>query len=593
MTKTVKIIIIIAIVLVLSAGAVLGGIFGARAAEANKQKQAERKAIEERLGAVDSVEKGVLGGINENWATDLTSSEIAKLETAGDYVVFKGWADLIADVLFDSNLQTAKIQALADAINSEQGKKLFANFDDNAALIIPLLRQVGFTSSDIATLVYSLLCAFVENGSGALSQMKDTLVSIKSEVAATNVNKNLAAVNTELAYLTFTEAEKQEILSALADAEGAIKELASFAYTTSINTLTDNMIEIIASDDGALSDVTDGEIQTVVNAMLQNVRDLKTKMTAEEIGKLNRAIEVVTSKFDGNLTTSGVFAQIVEYAKYAYIITDSIPYFSGITIAAANVVDVNFLGVVREYVENEPNYDDKLKQANISVIAAKILKSTFDNVDRAELDGLIDTLEIQAKKDYRRALPLVGIDFYINIMAYNSETDETIHPTIISEDVLEDVVAYVIMYGLLSKLESTYYAYLDGKATDDDLRKAANNCPFDKFGIVNPYSRTDDTRRWFEYYMSETSAKLGEIANDLAPTLKADLIQCIDDYCAENSVVKEKTELLASKSLIEPLAEGATDEQQQAYQATVDEYIQLSVDARVYGLGFLIGGFFK
>lgn len=588
MTKTVKITIIIGIVLVLSVGAVLGGVLGARAVEANRQRQAERQAFAERLGAVDSVETGVLGGINENWTTELTSAEIAALETAGDYVVYRGWADLVADVLFASNLQTAKIQALADAIHSEQGKKLFADFDGNAELIIPLLRQVGFTSSDIATLVYSLLCAFIENGSGALSQMKDTLVSIKSEVATANVNKNLAAVNTELTYLTFTAAEKQEILSALSNAERAIKELASFAYTTSINTLTDNMIEIIASEDGALSDVTDGEIQTVVNAMLQNVRDLKTKMTSEEIDKLNRAIEVITGKFDGNASTSGIFAQIVNYAKYVYIITDSIPYLSSVTIAAASVVDVEFLSVVREYVDNEAKYDNNLKDANMSAIAAKVLKAMFENIDRAELDGLVDTLEAQAKTDWRRALPLVAADFYINIMAYDSETEDTLHPTIITEDVLENIVVYVLTYALITKLENTYYAYLDGKATDDDLRKAANNCPFDKLGIVNPYSRTDDTRRWFEYYMTETASVLGNAAIELAPTLKADLTQCIDDYFEEDSVVKAKTELFASRSLISPLADDATDEQRQAQQEEYEEYVELAIASRAYGLGVLL-----
>ena len=52
MTKTVKIIIVIAVVLVVAAGAVLGGVFGARAVEKANQEKAARQAAFERQEAV-------------------------------------------------------------------------------------------------------------------------------------------------------------------------------------------------------------------------------------------------------------------------------------------------------------------------------------------------------------------------------------------------------------------------------------------------------------------------------------------------------------------------------------------------------------
>ncbi|MBQ9276094.1 MAG: hypothetical protein IJ226_00690 [Clostridia bacterium] len=588
MTKSVKILIAVLVCSVIATGAVLGGVFGARAVADKRHREEEQAAYDARREATASVEREFLLGINENWSAELSTEELKQLEDAGDYVVFKSWTELVKEELFDSGLQTAKITALADALKSEQGQKLFEDFENNAELLIPLIRGVGFTSSDVSDLVYSLLCAFVDKGGEVLKSARDTLVSIKTETNAVNVNKNLAAVNSELEYLNFSAEEKSEILADLADAENAIKELASFAYTTSVTTLTDKMVEIIASEDGALSDITDGEIQAVVDAMLGNVRDLKTSMTSTEIAKLNKAIKTITDNFDGNPSTSRIFSQIVSYARFAYVITDSIPYLTSMVIASAEAVDTEFLTDVRTYVDYSPSSNDDLKLVNISVISAKILKALYENIDRADLTALLETLETQAKTDYRRALPIVALDFYFNIMAYNDETEEVLHPDIIDNDTFYDETMYFLTYGLLSNFERTYYDYLAGSATLDDVRKAANACPFDKLGITNPYSRETNTREWFEYYMTETGKALSATATAIAPTRTADLVACIDDYYADGSAVKSDTIRLADMPLIAPLAEDATDEQKQEYEDLIAEYAQIVKSSRAFGLAFIL-----
>ena len=590
MTKSVKILIAILVCSVIAAGAVLGGVFGARAVADKKHREEEQAAYNARREAVDSVEREFLLGINENWA--LSDAELGQLETAGDYVVFKSWTELVKEELFKSNLQTAKITALSDALKSEQGQKLFEDFENNAELLIPLIRRVGFTSSDVSNLVYSFLCAFVDEGANVLNTARDQLVAVKSELNAVNVNKNLAAVNTELEYLNFSAEEKRNILADLADAENAIKELASFAYTTSITTLTDKMVEIIASEDGALSDITDGEIQAVVDAMLGNMRELKQNMTTSEIAKLNKAIKTITDNFDGNPSTSRIFSQIVSYARFAYVVTDSIPYLTSMVLASAEAVDAAFLTDVRTYVDYSSSSSEDLQLMNMSVISAKILKALYENIAKSDLLALLDTLETQAKSDYRRALPIVALDFYFNIMAYNDETEEVLHPDIIDNDTFLDETMYFLTYGLISNFERKYYDYLNGSATLDDVRKAANACPFDKLGISNPYSRDTNTREWFEYYMTETGKVLSETAKEIAPILKADLVACIDDYYADDSAVKRDTVLLAGMPLIAPLAEDATDEQTQAYEDLIEEYAQIVKSSRAFGLAFILQNVF-
>ena len=546
----------------------------------------QKEQIAKRQAAVSSIESGLLNGINSQWTKDMSNDDLKNTSDAGDYVVFSGWTKLVLDELYASSLQTGKLEALATAVNSDKGQELLKDFNTNAENIIPLLRQVGFVSSDISELVYSLIYSFIENSSTVLKGMSEKLLAVKTAKNADSVDKNIAAVNYEIAYLTFSDKEREDTLGALSAAREPIKILASFAYTTSINTLTDNMVEVISSDDGALSDITDGEIQSVVNAMMTNIRDLKANMTAEKIQKLNAVIKILTNKFNSNVTTSSVLAQIVNYAEYVYILTDSIPYLCSVATAASGVVDTAFLETIRDFVEDKELFSEQIEIANLEVISARLTKQVFDNIDKAELNGLVETLERQATTEYSRALPLIVADLYVNLMAYNDETDELIHDTLTMED-LENETIYLLGFFTVSGFESAYYKYIDGDPTVDiaALRRAAN---FDFLDIENPYSASEKTKEWFEYYMTEAKKKLGEIATELAPKLKNDLLLFVDDYYSVSLSVKGDVKTLAEKPLIAPLADDATDDEIAQSEQKVEEYKNLAISSRVYGLAYLI-----
>ncbi|MBO4380671.1 MAG: hypothetical protein J5815_00785 [Clostridia bacterium] len=475
MTKTVKIIIVIAVVLVVAAGAVLGGVFGARAVEKANQEKAARQAAFERQEAVASVKQNFLCGINQNWKRDMSDDELKELENAGDYVVFAGWTEFALNTLKNSPLQTAKINLFAEALASEDGKKLFEGFEDNSELLIPLLRSVGFSSDDVSYIVYALVEALIEDGATTLTEMKDKLQRVRSNSNASSVNENISAVSAEISYLTFTQAEKRDILSAISDAKGAIKELVSFAYTTSIETLTDDMVEVITSEDGALADITNSEIETVVDAALVNVRKLKAALTTEEIAKLNNAIKTITDKFDGRLATSRVLSRIVNYAKYVYIFTDSIPYLADIVISASGVVDADFLDIVKDYVQNKPEYSKQLENVNALVICARVEKQLLENIDKTKLNALIDVLGAQAETDYKRAIPIIALDAGVNLISVATSEDKDdlveamLHPELWNESNLKKMIAVCAKFIQLARFEDAYFNYIEGNGTRDAL----------------------------------------------------------------------------------------------------------------------------
>ena len=597
MSKTFKIAIAVLLCVAIAVGAVVGGIFGARAVEKSRREAAEKQAILERQEAVVAVENGVLASVNEKWANDLSAEEIADLEDVGDYMLALGWANLIADVVYSSPLQTVKIRRLADAIASEDGQKLFADFEKNIGLLVPLLKNIDFTSNDVSELVCALLDSLVDNSATMLTGVRDKLVPYMNlDKTSANAKKVIATISAELEYVNFSAQEKAEMKEKLADARVGIEALVGFAYNASMDSL-----EIIFDSEGALVDITDTEIQTIVSTVLSGTRELKAKMTAENVEKLNAAISIITEKFDGNAITSKVFSQIVNLAKFAYVFTDSVPYLCDLLIDAGDAVDSAFLDFVFDYVSEKENATSEQKIANISVLSARVTKVIFDEMGQEEFAEFLQKLATQATTDYRRALPIVLVDILVNLTSasMDAEGNVSIHTDIMTEEVAKDTFAFLVTSIMLPSFERTYYDYVNGEASLDKLRTAANSCKFDNIGIgSSPYDKETQTKQWFEYYLTNAKSKLLEIAIRIAPVLKADVLAYLDNYYQEDSAFKTKIEEHAERALIgsvAPLPDGASDEERAQYEAKISardtkisEYIDSAKSARVYGTAYIV-----
>lgn len=317
-------------------------------------------AQKERANQTSRVEQTFLSGINEKWSANLSDEEIATLENAGDYVVTKGWTSLVCDVVNASSLQTAKIKSLADSLESEEGKKLLKEFSNNAELLVPMLKQIGLTASDVSTLAYDLISKLISDGRNTVSNIVDRLDNVKdvmirnsaSAAALENVSANRAVLNLAKQSLNATDAQKSEMQSALSNAQSAMSELIAFAYDTSVNTLTDELYSKLFGDDGALSNVSESELATLVSALLSNVSRLKNALTQSEIEKLDVALDLFISNFDNKSISSAVYSQIIKYAKYAYMAVDVIPSLCDVALASKDVMSnkdfiTDFLSVVK------------------------------------------------------------------------------------------------------------------------------------------------------------------------------------------------------------------------------------------------------
>lgn len=529
-------------------------------------------AQKERANQTSRVEQTFLSGINEKWSANLSDEEIATLENAGDYVVTKGWTSLVCDVVNASSLQTAKIKSLADSLESEEGKKLLKEFSNNAELLVPMLKQIGLTASDVSTLAYDLISKLISDGRTTVSNIVDRLDNVKdvmirnsaSAAALENVSANRAVLNLAKQSLNATDAQKSEMQSALSNAQSAMSELIAFAYYTSVNTLTDELYSKLFGDDGALSNVSESELATLVSALLSNVSRLKNALTQSEIEKLDVALDLFISNFDNKSISSAVYSQIIKYAKYAYMAVDVIPSLCDVALASKDVMSnkdfiTDFLSVVK--LDEEKKLNDSTSSLNKLVLAARLIDGVMQSgkFDQNGINALIDRVCKQGTEGYQKAMPLIILDLLLNVSDLVKEMDgDTLrptHPDIIDKDTLTIMLGSLLFSANIEKMKQAYYDF-ELNPTQENLTALYNIAGFtgiegllgEKCPYQLPVQLTDevmsDIKNWFNWQIGKIAAVSNKIAACI-PSVKADLKAFISDYYAENSPSKAAIKQIA------------------------------------------------
>lgn len=564
-------------------------------------------AQKERANQTSRVEQTFLSGINEKWSANLSDEEIATLENAGDYVVTKGWTSLVCDVVNASSLQTAKIKSLADSLESEEGKKLLKEFSNNAELLVPMLKQIGLTASDVSTLAYDLISKLISDGKNTVASIVDRLDIVKDIMiqnaanaqALENVSINRAVLNLAKQSLDATQEQKAEMQSALYGAKNAMGELIAFAYDTSVNTLTDELYSKMFGDEGALSNVSESELATLVNALLGNVTRLKNALTQEEIEKLDVALDLFINNFDNKSISSAVYSQIIKYAKYAYMAVDVIPSLCEVAIAGESVISgkdfiTDFLKVVK--LNEEKTLDDTTSSLNKLILSARIIDGVMQSgkFDQKGINALIDRVCRQGAEGYQKAMPLIILDLLLNFsdIVAKIESDKFVpsHPDIISQDMFTTMLGALFFNLNIEKMKQAYYNF-ELNPTQEKLTALYNIANFtviegllgEKCPYQLPVKLTDevmsDIKNWFNWQIGKIAAVSNKIAACI-PSVKADLKAFVGDYYVDGSKSAAAIKTIAQWSLFEKDVDEKTME---------TEYMPILLNSKILGAALLFG----
>lgn len=527
----------------------------------------------ERAAQSDRIEQIFLGSLNEAWGVNLSNDDVSKVSNAGDYVVTQGWTRFVCDVIRDSSMQTAKIRSLADTLQSDDGKKLLKEFSDNAELLVPMLKQIGLTSNDVSSLAYDLIAKLINDGRSTISNIVDRLDNVKdimvanggSAAAVENVAQNRAVLNLAQQSLNATSEEKAQMQTALANAKNAMSELVSFAYDTSVNTLTDELYSKLFEQEGALSNVSESELSTLVGALLGNVKRLKNALTENEIEKLNTALNLFITEFDDKKISSQVYSQILIYAKYAYMAVDVIPSLCEIAEASEDVLSkkefiTDFLLTAK--LDNDQTLDKNTNAINKMILAARVIDGVMESgrFNAQNINSLIERICKQGSEGYQKAMPVIVLDLLLNVSDIMDNAQggalTPSHPDIIDNDTFTIMVGALLFSARVEKMKQAYYDFElnSTKANLTKLYNEASLCGFE--GIlgesnpnVKPQNPDEETmpfiKNWYNWYIGKIEAVSAKIASCI-DSVEKDLKAFVADYYADGSKSRDALKQIAS-----------------------------------------------
>lgn len=547
--------------------------------------------IDNRERASINISNAFLSAVDDDWRVSLDNQEIASLDNAGDYIMTKGWLRLVVDVIKSSSMQTAKLEKLATTLASDPAKLLIREFYSNATSIIPLLRETGLTSNDISTLVNGLLLSLVNNSESAIDNMLSSLNEIKalqSNIGSiNNINSAIATLNSARSVLSFTTSEKREMITAFESAEYSLASIIDFAYTMSLDTITEELFDILASSDGVLGDISNSELTTLVDTLMLNVSSLKNALSASEIASLNRALNLIIENFDTDTISSTIYMEIIKYAKYAYTLVDIIPTLCDVVVASGDMFgNVDFLNDIKLASEKAPCLDEETNATNSAILLARLINSVMSNFTSDTFVSVIDNIASAGITEYQKAVPIMSVDILLNLTTYSDTATsglwDIIHKDVMDKDMLAKQLALVgFLNGGIDKLKQGYKDYLDGKIDAYALGDIGRSCSFSNFDVENPYSVVLNTAEWYNYYMTIGISKVNSEVAKIMPAIVQDLKGFANDYYADGSNIRYAILTLADMDIFE-------------VNMLVSEYQNSQIyinSARLSGL-FLVGDIF-
>lgn len=517
----------------------------------NKNKPADTS----RQDACNEFVSAVLTTKNSSWSADLTAEQIAAYDDGGNYIVAYYWTEFVSDVLYSSDLQTAKIQQLAHTMSGENAKAFIANPEVNGGLLIPLLKEVGLTSDDVETLVYDGLVAFLNDAESVfdscLTKVNEVLL-LPSQSETARDNLNAVKTQTEQNKVAFTEygGENGEVLSAVKDAESGLKTIAGFCFSTSMLFDSEGESDLISAiGSGALSEITLSETVTYLNSILSSVASLKDALSDEKLRSVESALGLIMDKFDGIPFGSDTFIQaVLSYVNYAYAAISYIPLvctftsdcgaymltsdgeggYPALSALLTSFNDENYY-TVNEGSESPLYYNSVIPLTQMVLAALDVdFKETNSVTLSVQLEtardyvkGILNGFSTSASGDYRKKLVLLYLDY----MLQRGE-----NATLPEADLTELGNIMVVSF-MLNSFKSEYASYVAGRS--ENANKLNNKLTtFTNFGVTGISSSATPTSEWYKGIVTAVETAINQRMNGLISKVTADISLHADDFFA-------------------------------------------------------------
>lgn len=341
-----------------------------------------------RAAAVDGFVDGAIAAAGEGWKTEMTNPEIAALARPSSYIVSSAWIKRTGELLSASSVSTAKIQALAEYVATDEAKALLRSESFDFEKFVSAFSEIGFTSADTQEIVFALLVELAD-GQAIFTAVKDTLGAVYQYASGSKMN-DIKATQTAVEALLGAYESNNGLRASIEVAENGICSIVDMAYQGMYmfgsGETGDGLYAIIeAMNAGALSDISKADAYTYLASFLSQAAAMRDKFTAEEVSLLSDTLGKLDDAFGGLTLPSslriggmlGYFGEMKFAADWMYYALDTV-YNAGSALLnekdGQGVLTYRFIDRLFGYAEAADGLkDETAKEYNSYILYAELL----------------------------------------------------------------------------------------------------------------------------------------------------------------------------------------------------------------------------
>lgn len=341
-----------------------------------------------RAAAVDGFVDGAIAAAGEGWKTEMTNPEIAALARPSSYIVSSAWIKRTGELLSASSVSTAKIQALAEYVATDEAKALLRSESFDFEKFVSAFSEIGFTSADTQEVVFALLVELAD-GQAIFTAVKDTLGAVYQYASGSKLN-DIKTTQTAVEALLGAYESNNGLRASIEAAKNGICSIVDMAYQGMYmfgsGETGDGLYAIIeAMNAGALSDISKADAYTYLTSFLSQAAAMRDKFTAEEVSLLSDTLGKLDDAFGGLTLPSslriggmlGYFGEMKFAADWMYYALDTV-YNAGSALLnekdGQGALTYRFIDRLFGYAEAADGLkDETAKEYNSYILYAELL----------------------------------------------------------------------------------------------------------------------------------------------------------------------------------------------------------------------------
>ena len=390
-----------------------------------------------RAAAVDGFVDGAIAAAGEGWKTEMTNPEIAALARPSSYIVSSAWIKRTGELLSASSVSTAKIQALAEYVATDEAKALLRSESFDFEKFVSAFSEIGFTSADTQEIVFALLVELAD-GQAIFTAVNDTLGAVYQYASGSKLN-DIKTTQTAVEALLGAYESNNGLRASIEAAENGICSIVDMAYQGMYmfgsGETGDGLYAIIeAMNAGALSDISKADAYTYLTSFLSQAAAMRDKFTAEEVSLLSDTLGKLDDAFGGLTLPSslriggmlGYFGEMKFAADWMYYALDTV-YNAGSALLnekdGQGALTYRFIDRLFGYAEAADGLkDETAKEYNSYILYAELLlaaekKGAFGDKLAAQL------AQYASETDMDNLINLFACSALFDIWVYDGQSE--------------------------------------------------------------------------------------------------------------------------------------------------------------------------